>query len=224
MRRVIRARQVAHDTDRPQHALAFQPMGGTAQIGPVRRRRAVTGQADIEVQMDARAGRLTSDRLKMRVVRHSQLDVVVHRRGELSTRAVEPTQDWRHQAGLAQRQRLGQAGHAQPRRAVGQGHPGHLDAAVAEAVGLHHRHQFTAGTVGQQPSVRRDRGPIDRDRARRRRIQGERSDSRFRHDRYADAPPVWRPFGTCLCCAYGDHATMDTDVSPGAVNLACPSR
>jgi hypothetical protein len=101
MCRVVGARQVTHHADHPQHALAFQPMGRAAQIGPVRRRRTVAAQTDVKVQMDAHAGHLTSDRVKMCAVRHGQLDVVVHRRGEVSTRAVEPAQDWRCQASLA---------------------------------------------------------------------------------------------------------------------------
>jgi len=65
--------------------------------------------------------------------------------------------------GVAQRARLGGAGHADPARPAGQRRPGGGDGPVAVPVGLDHRHHLGGGGGAQQPYVVPDRVQVDAD-------------------------------------------------------------
>ena len=58
-------------------------------------------------------------------------------------------------------ERLVEAGDAEPGRAVGERGAGDVDGAVAEAVGLDHRHQLAGRAGGEEPGVRGDGGQVD---------------------------------------------------------------
>ena len=108
-----------------------------------------------------RADAGADDRLQVVAAGDGQVDAVGDRGTEVGVEGVQPAQGRRLEAGPPQRQTLVDAGHAEPRSAVGQRRPGHLGRAVAEAVRLHHGHQRARRTGGEQAGVGGDGALVD---------------------------------------------------------------
>ncbi len=116
----------------------------TATAGPV------AGHAGVDVQVHPRPARGRRDGGEVLRTRYGDIDpprTAVAKSAstgfsQLSNGAVEP--------GVAQGPRLGERGDAERGGAVRERRPGHVDGAVAEPVGLHHRHQVAGRAVREQ--------------------------------------------------------------------------
>ncbi len=127
--------------------------------------RAVAGHPDVQVQVHPGGGAGGQagerDRPQVRLARHGDVDVGSQGGVEVGVDRVEPAEHRGAQPGLAQGERLGEAGDAQPGGAVGEGGTGDGFGPVPEAVGLDHGHQRTGRPGGEEPGVRGDRVQVD---------------------------------------------------------------
>ena len=133
-------RQLTHDSDDVDQAGLLGLAGPGAEGGPGQRRRPVAGHAAVDGQVDGRGPTGVASGTAYRVEVLDRADGEVHpggeAGGEVPVHGVEPTEDRCGEAVRAQRECLGQRGHAEADCPVGQRGSRDLRGTQPVAVGL----------------------------------------------------------------------------------------